>query len=204
MKANHKDKSLAKKVLLSVVAAGVMSGFVLTAEAADIFHEDGEKHTYNAVEAGKVTAHKGSTIELNGGKFTSIKEAHGDPDDDRVGYSDVSAESSGAGSKIVANNADFKGEVHASTGCTIILNGGSVTSGTFYDKDGNSIEDYFTEIGSRGKGAYVELNKVKIYSNLGAFEGGVLTVNDSNVNADTAIYAEGGTINLISTDGNAK
>lgn len=207
MKANHKDKSLAKKVLLSVVAAGVMSGFVLTAEAADIFHEDGEKHTYNAVEAGKVTAHKGSTIELNGGKFTSIKEAHGDPDDDRVGYSDVSAESSGAGSKIVANNADFKGEVHASTGCTIILNGGSVTSGTFYytdDQGAGPIEDYSTEIGSRGEGAYVELNKVKIDSNLGAFDGAVLTVNDSNVNTDTAIYAEGGTINLISTDGKAK
>ena len=204
MKTNHKDKSLAKKVLLSVVAVGVMSGFVLTAEAADIFHEDGEKHTYKAVEAGKVTAHKGSTIELNGGKFTSIKEAHGDPDDDRVGYSDVSAESGGAGSKIVANNADFYGEVHASTGGMIILNGGSVTSGTFYDKDGNSIEDYPTEIGSRGEGAYVELNKVKIDSNLGAFEGAVLTVNDSNVNADKAIYAEGGTINLISTDGNAK
>ena len=204
MKANHKDKSLAKKVLLSVVAAGVMSGFVLTAEAADIFHEDGQKHTYNAVEAGKVTAHKGSVIELIDGNFTSIKEAHVDPDDDRVGYADVSAESGGAESKIVANNADFKGEVHASTGGTIILNGGSVTSGTFYDKDGNSIVDYSTEIGSRGEGAYVELNKVKIYSNLGAFEGAVLTVNDSNVNTDTAIYAEGGTINLISTDGKAK
>lgn len=204
MKANHKDKSLAKKVLLSVVAAGVMSGFVLSAEAADIFHEDGQKHTYNAVEAGKVTAHKGSTIELNGGKFTSIKEAHVDPDDARVGYADVSAESSGAGSKIVANNADFYGEVHASTGGKIILTGGSVTSGTFYDKDGNSIEGYPTEIGSRGEGAYVELNKVKIDSNLGAFEGAVLTVNDSNVNTDIAIYAEGGTINLISTDGKAK
>lgn len=204
MKTNHKDKSLAKKVLLSVVAAGVMSGFVLTAEAADIFHEDGQKHTYTAVEAGKVTAHKGSEIELNSGKFTSIKEAHVDPDDDRVGYADVSAESSDAGSKIVANNADFKGEVHASTGGTIILNGGSVTSGTFYDKDGNSIKDYPTEIGSRGEGAYVKLNKVKINSNLGAFEGAVLTVNDSNVNANKAIYAKGSTINLISTDGNAK
>lgn len=204
MKANHKDKSLAKKVLLSVVAAGVMSGFVLSAEAADIVHEDGQKHTYNAVEAGKVTAHKGSVIELIDGNFTSIKEAHVDPDDDRVGYADVSAESGGAESKIVANNADFKGEVHASTGGKIILTGGSVTSGTFYDKDGNSIEGYSTEIGSRGEGAYVELNKVKINSNLGAFEGAVLTVNDSNVNTDTAIYAEGGTINLISTDGKAK
>ena len=160
--------------------------------------------TDGSVEAKKLTAKSNASVILNGGgKITSIKEAHVDPDDDRVGYADVSAESSGAGSKIVANNADFKGEVHASTGGTIILNGGSVTSGTFYDKDGNSIEGYSTEIGSRGKGAYVELNKVKIDSNLGAFEGAELTVNDSNVNADTAIYAEGGTINLISTDGKA-
>ena len=107
MKTNHKDKSLAKKVLLSVVAAGVMSGFVLTAEAADIVHEDGKTYTYTSVEAGKVTAHKGSVIELNGGKFTSIKEKHVDKEDDRVGYADVSAESDGAGSKIVAINADF-------------------------------------------------------------------------------------------------
>ena len=206
MKVNHNDKFLAKKVLLSVVAAGVMTGFVMNAEAADIFHEDGQKHTYTAVEAGKVTAHKGSEIELNGGKFTSIKEKRVDKEDDRVGYADDSAESSGVGSKIVAKNVDFKGEVHASTGGTIILNGGSVTSGTFYYTDNQGagpIEGYSTEIRSRGEDAYVELNKVKIDSNLGAFEGGVLTVNDSNVNADTAIYAEGGTINLISTDGKA-
>ena len=178
----------------------------MNAEAADISHEDGQKHTYTAVEAGKVTAHKGSEIELNGGKFTSIKEKRVDKEDDRVGYADDSAESSGVGSKIVAKNVDFKGEVHASTGGTIILNGGSVTSGTFYYTDNQGagpIEGYSTEIRSRGEDAYVELNKVKIDSNLGAFEGGVLTVNDSNVNADTAIYAEGGTVNLISTDGKA-
>ena len=206
VKVNHNDKFLAKKVLLSVVAAGVMTGFVMNAEAADISHEDGQKHTYTAVEAGKVTAHKGSEIELNGGKFTSIKEKRVDKEDDRVGYADDSAESSGVGSKIVAKNVDFKGEVHASTGGTIILNGGSVTSGTFYYTDNQGagpIEGYSTEIRSRGEDAYVELNKVKIDSNLGAFKGGVLTVNDSNVNADTAIYAEGGTINLISTDGKA-
>lgn len=109
MKVNHNDKFLAKKVLLSVVAAGVMTGFVMNAEAADISHEDGQKHTYTAVEAGKVTAHKGSEIELNGGKFTSIKEKRVDKEDDRVGYADDSAESSGVGSKIVAKNVDFKG-----------------------------------------------------------------------------------------------
>lgn len=37
MKSNHKDKSLAKKVLLSVVAAGVMSTCVMeSALAADV------------------------------------------------------------------------------------------------------------------------------------------------------------------------
>ncbi|MEF2911035.1 MAG: hypothetical protein U0O09_02395, partial [Phascolarctobacterium sp.] len=206
VKVKHNDKFLAKKVLLSFVAAGVMTGFVMNAEAADISHEDGQKHTYTAVEAGKVTAHKGSEIELNGGKFISIKEKRVDKEDDRVGYADDSAESSGVRSKIVAKNVDFKGEVHASTGGTIILNGGSVTSGTFYYTDNQGagpIEGYSTEIRSRGEDAYVELNKVKIDSNLGAFKGGVLTVNDSNVNADTAIYAEGGTVNLISTDGKA-
>ena len=49
MKVNHNDKFLAKKVLLAVVAAGVMTGFVMNAEAADISHEDGQKHTYTAV-----------------------------------------------------------------------------------------------------------------------------------------------------------
>ena len=207
MKVNHKDKSLAKKVLLSVVAAGVMSGFVLSAEAADgIIHEDGKSYQYDAVDAERVNANNASVIELNGGKVTGVKVEHQDKDDDRVGYADEAA-ASDKNSKIIANDVAFTGEVRAGEGGTVILNGGSVTSGTFYYTDAQGagpIEDYSTEIGSRGEGSYVELNKVKIDSNLGAFEGGVLTVNDSNVNADTAIYAEGGTINLNSTDGKAK
>lgn len=206
---SYEEKSLAKKVLLSVVAAGVMSSFVVSAEAADkIVYDDGQSHKYSeAVGVESAYVHNGSSIELNGGNVTGFKEEHQDPDDDRVGYADSAAESRHEGSQIIANNVNFKGEIRANEGGTIILNGGSVTSGTFYYTDAQGsgpIEDYPTEIGSRGTGSYVELNKVKLDTNLGAFESGILTVNDSNVNAATAIYAEGGTINLNSTDGNAK
>ena len=201
MKANHKDKSLAKKVLLSVVAAGVMSGFVLTAEAADIFYEDGQKHTYTSpVEAGKVTADKGSVIELNGGKIIGSKVERHDDQEPEVAFADIATDISD-GSTLNATNVDFTGGIEASGESKVVLNGGSVTAGSFYDKENKPL--YSTEIGADG--ATIELNQVKIDSNLGAFEGGVLTVNDSNVNADAAIFAsgKGAVINLNSSNGSA-
>lgn len=201
MKTNHKDKSLAKKVLLSVVAAGVMSGFVLTAEAADIVHEDGQTHTYTSpVEAGKVTADKGSVIELNGGKIIGSKVERHDDREPEVAFADIAADISD-GSILNATNVDFTGGIEASGESKVVLNGGSVTAGSFYDKENKPL--YSTEIGADG--ATIELNQVKIDSNLGAFDGGVITVNDSNVNADAAIVAsgKGAVINLNSTDGSA-
>ena len=201
MKTNHKDKSLAKKVLLSVVAAGVMSGFVLTAEAADIVHEDGQTHTYTSpVEAGKVTADKGSVIELNGGKIIGSKVERHDDQEPEVAFADIAADISD-GSTLNATNVDFTGGIEASGESKVVLNGGSVTAGSFYDKENKPL--YSTEIGADG--ATIELNQVKIDSNLGAFEGGVLTVNDSNVNADAAIFAsgKGAVINLNSSNGSA-
>lgn len=201
MKTNHKDKSLAKKVLLSVVAAGVMSGFVLTAEAADIVHEDGQTHTYTSpVEAGKVTADKGSVIELNGGKIIGSKVERHDDQEPEVAFADIAADISD-GSILNATNVDFTGGIEASGESKVVLNGGSVTAGSFYDKENKPL--YSTEIGADG--ATIELNQVKIDSNLGAFDGGVITVNDSNVNADAAIVAsgKGAVINLNSTDGSA-
>ncbi len=201
MKKNHKDKSLAKKVLLSVVAAGVMSGFVLTAEAADIIHEDGQTHTYTSpVEAGKVTADKGSEIELNGGKIIGSKVERHDDQEPEVAFADIAADISD-GSILNATNVDFTGGIEASGESKVVLNGGSVTAGSFYDKENKPL--YSTEIGADG--ATIELNQVKIDSNLGAFDGGVITVNDSNVNADAAIVAsgKGAVINLNSTDGSA-
>lgn len=204
MKTNHKDKSLAKKVLLSVVAAGVMSGFVLTAEAAEgkFLEANGKTVTESNVSYNEVVAENSADVTLNGGKVTGWKDEHYDDQEPDVAFADIAADISN-GSTLKVTNVDFTGGIEASGGSKIVLNGGSVTAGNFYDKGSNPL--YSTEISADGFGSSVELNKVKIDSNLGAFEGGVLTVNDSNVNADTAIYAfgKGAVINLNSTDGSA-
>ena len=208
MKTNHKDKSLAKKVLLSVVAAGVMSGFVLTAEAAEgkFLEASGKTVTESNVSYNEVVAENSADVTLNGGKITGWKDEHHDDQEPDVAFADIAADISN-GSTLKATNVDFTGGIEASAGneasigSKVVLTGGSVTAGNFYDKGSNPL--YSTEISAEGFGSSVELNKVKIDSNLGAFEGGVLTVNDSNVNADAAIFAKDGTINLNSTDGSA-
>ena len=204
MKANHKDKSLAKKVLLSVVAAGVMSGFVLTAEAAEgkFLEASGKTVTESNVSYNEVVAENSADVTLNGGKITGWKDEHYDDEEPNVAFADIAVDVSNR-STMKATNVDFTGGIEASGGSKIVLNGGSVTAGNFYDKGSNPL--YSTEISAEGFGSSVELNKVKIDSNLGAFEGAVLTVNDSNVNADAAIFAlgKGAVINLNSTDGSA-
>lgn len=204
MKTNHKDKSLAKKVLLSVVAAGVMSGFVLTAEAAEgnFLEASGNTITESNVSYDEVVAENSADVTLNGGKVTSWKDEHYDDEEPNVAFADIAVDVSNR-STMKATNVDFTGGIEASGESKIVLNGGSVTAGNFYDKENNPL--YSTEISADGLGSSVELNKVKIDSNLGAFEGGVLTVNDSNVNADAAIFAlgKGAVINLNSTDGSA-
>ena len=204
MKTNHKDKSLAKKVLLSVVAAGVMSGFVLTAEAAEgkFLEASGKTVTESNVSYNEVVAENSADVTLNGGKITGWKDEHYDDEEPNVAFADIAVDVSNR-STMKATNVDFTGGIEASGGSKIVLNGGSVTAGNFYDKGSNPL--YSTEISAEGFGSSVELNKVKIDSNLGAFEGAVLTVNDSNVNADAAIFAlgKGAVINLNSTDGSA-
>lgn len=210
VKLKHNDKFLAKKVLLSVVAAGVMSGFVLTAEAEDgkFLKANSETITENNVSYNEVVAENSANVTLNGGKISGWIEQHKDDQDPKVAFADIAADVSN-GSTLKATNVDFTGGIEASAGneapigSKVVLNGGSVTAGKFYDKANNPL--YSTEISASASGSSVELNKVKIDSNLGAFDGGVLTVNDSNVNADAAIFAsgKGAVINLNSTDGSA-
>lgn len=192
VKLKHNDKFLAKKVLLSVVAAGVMSGFVLTAEAADIVHEDGQTHTYTAVEAGKVTADKGSVIELNGGKITGYKHDDGN----------TLAVSVTGNSTLTATKVDFTGDFKAEGGSKVILKGGSVTASDYYE-DGK--QDGYTEFGAIGKGSSIEADGVDIKSATLATDGANVTIKNSNINTVEGIWAwKNGTIDLISTDGNAK
>lgn len=202
MKLKHNDKFLAKKVLLSVVAAGVMTGFVMNAEAAEgnLLEANGETITKDNVSYNEVVAENSANVTLNGGKISGWKEQRKDDQEPDVTFADIAADVSN-GSTMQATNVDFTGGIEASGGSKIILNGGSVTAGNFYDKAYKPL--YSTEIGADG--ATIELNKVKIDSNLGAFDGGVITVSDSNVNADTAIFAsgKGAVINLNSSDGSA-
>ena len=211
MKTNSKDKSLAKKVLLSVVAAGMMSGFVLSAEAADSTLEvSGDKVTKENVQIAKVVATGGAELTLKGGTVSGLKENRSDPDDhedDGMIAADVAAEIVDKGTVLNATNVAFTGEVGAFEGSKIVINGGSVTAGNcYYDAaHGNRVEKLGTEISAHDS-SEIELNKVAINSNLGAFDGGVITVNDSNVHAANAIYAEGkgSVINLNSSDGKAE
>ena len=202
MKVNHNDKFLAKKVLLSVVAAGVMTGFVMNAKAADgkFLEANSKTITENNVSYNEVVAENSANVTLNGGKVSGWKENRQDDQEPDVAFADIAADVSN-GSTLQAANVDFTGGIEASGRSKIILNGGSVTAGNFYDKAYKPL--YSTEIGADG--ATIELNKVKIDSNLGAFDGGVITVSDSNVNADTAIFAsgKGAVINLNSSDGSA-
>lgn len=202
VKLKHNDKFLAKKVLLSVVAAGVMTGFVMNAEAADgkFLEANSKTITENNVSYNEVVAENSANVTLNGGKVSGWKENRQDDQEPDVAFADIAADVSN-GSTLQATNVDFTGGIEASGGSKVILTGGSVTAGNFYDKAYKPL--YSTEIGADG--ATIVLNKVKIYSNLGAFDGGVITVNDSNVNADAAIFAsgKGAVINLNSTDGSA-
>lgn len=202
VKLKHNDKFLAKKVLLSVVAAGVMTGFVMNAEAADgkFLEANSETITENNVSYNEVVAENSANVTLNGGKISGWKKEHQDDQEPDVAFADIAADVSD-GSTLQATNVDFTGGIEASGRSKIILHGGSVTAGQFYDKANKLL--YSTEIGANG--ATIELNNVKINSNLGAVDGGVITANDSNVNADIAIFAsgKGAVINLNSSDGSA-
>ena len=208
VKVNHNNKSLAKKVLLSVVAAGVMTGFVMNAEAAEGKFLGNQAFNETNVNYEKVNASAEANVTLTDGVVTGLKESRFDPDDPEDAgrtHADVATEIRDSGTRVEANNIAFTGEVSAVEGSTVIINGGSVTAGNaYYDAaHGNKVEKLATEIGAHD-GSTIELNNVKINSNLGAFDGGVVTVKGSDVNAAFAIYAEGkGTINLISTDGKA-
>ena len=144
MKVNHNDKFLAKKVLLSVVAAGAMTGFVMNAEAADgkFLEASGETITKNNVSYNEVVAENSANITLNGGKVSGWKDDRQDDQEPDVAFADIAVDVSNR-STMKATNVDFTGGIEASGGSKIVLNGGSVTAGNFYDKGSNPL--YSTE-----------------------------------------------------------
>lgn len=212
MKGKNKEKLLTKKVLLSIVAAGMMGSFALNAEAADtkpIFDQPDTIMKDN-VNYEEVTVQGAAQVTLNGGTVTGFKEERSDPDDSSNNgqtHADVAVIVKDAHTKLTAKNVHFIGEVNAVNGSAISITGGSVTAGNAYHDD-TVIDKLSTEIGAHDDST-ITLDNVDIQSNLGVFDGGTITVTNSNVNAADAIYAEGLTdkggisaITLTSSNGN--
>ena len=104
------------------MAAGVMSGFVFQAEAADSLIVDGNSTIVKDNETfTKVGANGGANITLNGGLITGSKETHKDDEEPAIIAADVAAEID-SGSVLTANNVAFTGEIMAHDGGKIVLN----------------------------------------------------------------------------------
>lgn len=165
-----------KDAIASITTA---SGSTLTAKNIVVYA--GNIQADGTVNASSVFAKNGTTVALNGGGTISGSRDTGLENED---YADI-AISAENGSKVTTQDFAITGEVKSNGKDTkITLNGGSVTAGKFVNEDG------YTEIGAHHDGV-VELNNVKINSNLGAFNGGTIYVNDSDVNAVHGIVAEG-------------
>ena len=171
MRISFKQRSLGKKVLLSVIAAGVMSGFAMQPQ---VFAAE-------AVNTDKLELNNGAVVEYSGGTVSGRDEER----------ADVAAEVR-KGSQLVANNVAFTGEIAIDNGSKVTLNGGSVTSGVLrMDDEKPAEEGSKTEIGVRDGGSIFTANNVKLDTNLGAFDGGQIIINNSNINAPGGIYASG-------------
>ena len=112
VKVNHNDKFLAKKVLLSVVAAGVMTGFVMNAEAAEGKFSENQVFNKTNVTYEKVNASGKANVTLTNGVVTGLKESRFDPDDPEDAgrtHADVATEIRDAGTRVEANNISFTG-----------------------------------------------------------------------------------------------
>lgn len=202
MNANDRHTLLAKRVLLAVVAAGVMGSFGISAEAADqsattATFDQGqttkESETYD-----KISVRNGATLILTNSTVKGIKSPHSsdaDSDDPGLMYADVAAETYGKDTMLDAKNVNFTGEVTANDNSTIHITGGSVIAGTYY-YDHDDIDKSVTEIGAHDTSA-IKLDNVDIQSNLGAYNGSTLTVNNSNIHAVYSIFADGNDAKII-------
>lgn len=211
MQTKAKNNSLTKKVLFSILAAGMLSGFVLSAEAADsIIMNNAGEYTRQDVDADYVVVSNGADLTLQNskveGKNTEIYTL--DASDSYPKYNvksaQVAAYVSGSGSKLTANNVAFTGEVAANDSAQISITGGSITAGRYdyrLDPGTPASEENTTNVLAYNNGQ-IELNKVDIKSNISAYSGGVITVKDSNVDAPKEIRASGtdSKINFTATD----
>ena len=126
--------------------------------------------------------HEGTTAALNGGGTVSAAAGHN---------SAVHADKA----TFTSTDVDFNGEISAKNGAAITINGGTVNAIDYYYEDGKV--DGKTEVNAQGSGSNVTLKNVQINSHVSAYGGGVVNVNNSNINGYEGLEAfKGGVINL--------
>ena len=125
--------------------------------------------------------HEDTSASLNGGGTVSAVAGHN---------SAIHADNA----TFTSTDVNFNGEISAENGATITINGGTVNAVDYYE-DGKV--DGKTEVNAQGSGSKVTLNNVQVNSHVSAYDGGVVNVNNSNINGYEGMEAfEGGIINL--------
>ena len=215
MKINSKNNSLTKKVLFSIVAAGVLSGFVMSAEAAEPIYINNGSESRKNVDVPWIFVARFDTnpnpvsLTLNGGKVTGGNSKITDGDDvltigeylfgsdgyphtqsqtnQRLDGCDVAAYAQGIGSLIEANDVAFRGAVAVDgSEAKIKITGGSITSGTNYYRDPTTSEPK-----SEDHATYVT-----------AFNKGKIELTNVAINSNMSAYS-GGVITATNSNINA-
>ena len=191
----HSSKALNKKIMLSLMVAGVMSSYAAGVAGA----ADSDKIiTGPYIAPGPVDLEQiivtNDAVELNyGGKVTH--SATVENSDDRTVYI------SGTQGSLTAKDVAFTGDVKAANGASITLTGGTVLAGPGYG-----------EVYATGKGSSIAATNTDFIGDVYAADGANVTLNGGSVTSvvgfqyyyNTALFAEGEGSTLTATDVNIK
>lgn len=166
----HSSKALSKKIMLSLMVAGVMSSYAAgVAGAAEVIKESYIAPGSVALEQILVS---NSTVELMHGGTVSHEMQSGDLEDRTVLIT-------GKQGSLTAKDVTFFGDMRAMEGASITLNGGTIIAGPYYEFDGT--RDGNTEVGAFDTGSTINLNGVDIKCFVNAQDGGKVIVTNSDI-----------------------
>lgn len=190
----HSSKALSKKIMLSLMVAGVMSSYAAgVAGAAEVIKESYIAPGSVALEQILVS---NSTVELMHGGTVSHEMQSGDLEERTVLIT-------GKQGSLTAKDVTFFGDMRAMEGASITLNGGNVLAGPGYG-----------DVYATGEGSSITATNTDFTGDVYAADGASVTLNGGSVTAvvsfdgggnpeyayNTALFAEGEGATLSATD----